>query len=117
MTTDYNKTDGLSQTTSKLTERNSRKTQESAFAQTTIPTNIHTANILFTNIILMAHKHNIPKGKMHSNYLLLPDHIVYKITHINNIRRTNTYDPTRKLLHEEITSDIQNINKTYGRNT
>ena len=40
---------------------------ESAFAQTTIPTNIHTANIIFTNIILMADKHNIPKGKMHSN--------------------------------------------------
>ena len=40
---------------------------ESAFAQTTIPTNIHTANIIFTNIILMANKHNIPKGKMHSN--------------------------------------------------
>ena len=36
---------------------------ESAFAQTTIPTNIHTVNIIFTNIILMAYKHNIPKGK------------------------------------------------------
>ena len=33
---------------------------ESAFAQTTVPTNIHTANIIFTNIILMADKHNIP---------------------------------------------------------
>ena len=42
---------------------------ESAFAQTTIPTNIHTANIIFTNIILMADKHNIPKGKIHSNHL------------------------------------------------
>ena len=36
---------------------------ESAFAQTTI----HTANIIFTNIILMTDKHNIPNGKMHSN--------------------------------------------------
>ena len=36
---------------------------ESAFAQTTIPTNIHIANIIFTNIILMADKQNIPKGK------------------------------------------------------
>ena len=34
---------------------------ESAFAQTTIPTNIHTANRIFTDIILMADKHNIPK--------------------------------------------------------
>ena len=33
---------------------------ESAFAQTTIPTNIHTANRIFTNIILMADKHTIP---------------------------------------------------------
>ena len=53
---------------------------ESAFAQITIPTNIHTANIIFSNIILMADKHNIPKGKMHSNCRLLPDHIVCKIT-------------------------------------
>ena len=30
---------------------------ESAFVQITIPTNIHTANIIFTNIILMADKH------------------------------------------------------------
>ena len=44
---------------------------ESAFAQTTIPTNIHTANIIFT-IILMADKHNISKGKMHSNCRFLP---------------------------------------------
>ena len=40
---------------------------ESAFAQTTKHTNIHTANRIFTNIILMADKHNMPKGKMHSN--------------------------------------------------
>ena len=45
---------------------------ESAFALTTIPTNIHTANRIFTNIILMAGKHNIPKGKMHSNCRRLP---------------------------------------------
>ena len=55
---------------------------ESAFAQTTIPTNIHTANRIFTNI-MMADKHNIPKGKMHSNCRLLPDHIVCKITQRN----------------------------------
>ena len=76
---------------------------ESAFAQT----NIHTANIIFTNIILMADKHNIPKGKLNSNCMLLPDHIVCKITQRNNIRRANTCDPALKLLNEEITSDIQ----------
>ena len=79
---------------------------ESAFAQTTIPTNIHTANIIITNIILMADKHNMPKGKMHSKCRLLPDHIVCKITQRNNIRRAKTCDPARKLLNEEITSYI-----------
>ena len=53
----------------------------SAFAQTTI----HTANIIFTSTILMADKHNIPKGKMHSKCRLLSDHIVCKITQRNNI--------------------------------
>ena len=55
----------------------------------------------------MADKHNIPKGKMHINRRLLPDHIVCKITQRNNIRRANTCDPTLNLLNEEITSDIQ----------
>ena len=95
----YNKTDGLTPTTRKLTGHNSRKTQESAFAQTTIPTNIHTANIIFTNTILMADKHSIPKGKMHSNCRLIPDHILCKITQRNNIRRANTCDPALKLLN------------------
>ena len=72
-----------------------------------LPTNIHTVNIIFTNIILMADKHNIPKGKMHSNYRLLPEDIVCKITQRNNIRRANTCDPALKLLNEEINSDIQ----------
>ena len=74
---------------------------ESAFAQTTIPTNIHTANRIFTNIILMADKQNIPKGKMHSNCRLLPEDIVCKITQRNNTRRANTCDPPLKLLNED----------------
>ena len=80
---------------------------ESAFAQTTIPTNIRTANKIFTNIILMADKQNIPKVKMNSNCRLLPEGIIGKITQRNNIRRANTRDPALKLLNEEITSDIQ----------
>ena len=39
------------------------------------------ADIIFTNIILMVDKHNIPKGKMHSYCRLLPEDIVCKITH------------------------------------
>ena len=78
-------------------------------AQTTIPPNIHTANNFFTNIILMADKHNIQKGKMHSNCKLLADHMVCSITQRNNIRRANTCDPALKLLNEEITSYIHNM--------
>ena len=66
---------------------------------------------------VMANKHNIPKGKMHSNCRLLPDHIVCKITQGYNMRRPNTCDPALKLLNEEITSDIhihkQNLWKKY----
>ena len=67
----------------------------------------HCQHNFFTNIILVADKHNIRKGKMNSNCRLLPDHIVCKITQRNNIRRANTCDPALKLLNAEITSDIQ----------
>ena len=53
----------------------------------------------------MADKHNISKGKMHSNCMLLPDYIVCQITQINNIRRA--CDPALKVLNEEKNSDIQ----------
>ena len=43
-------------------------------------TNIHIANRIFTNIILMPDKYNIPKVKMPSNCRLLPNHIVCKET-------------------------------------
>ena len=102
MTTDYNKADGPLPTTRKQTRHNLQKT----FAQTTI----HTANRIFTNIILMADKQNTPKDKMHSNCRLLPEDIVCKITQRNNIWRANTCDPALKLLNEEITSDIQKQN-------
>ena len=95
MTTDYNQTDGPLPTARKQTGHN--------FQKTTIPTNIHTANRIFTNILLIADKHNIPKGKMHSNCRLLPEDIVYKITQRNNIRRANTCDPALKLLNTSIT--------------
>ena len=54
-------------------------------AQTNILTNIHTANIIFTNI-LMADKHNIPKSKMHINYPTTLCAKSYKET----IRRANS---------------------------
>ena len=61
---------------------------ESAFAQTTIPTNIHTSNIIFTNIILMADKHNIPKGKIHSNCRLLPEVAMHLARRHNMLNHT-----------------------------
>ena len=45
----------------------------------------------------MTDKHNIPKGKMHSNCRLLPEDIVCRITQRNNIRKANTCDPVLKL--------------------
>ena len=102
MNTDYNKTNYKKADWTQFTEDTG-----SAFAQT----NIHITNVIFTNIILMAGKHNIPKGKMQSNCRLLPDHIVCKITQRNNIRRAITCDPALKLLNEEITSDIQKHNQ------
>ena len=107
MTTYYNKTNGFLQTTRKLTGHNSPTTQSPLSLRPPYPPTQSYANRIFINIILMADKHNIPKGKMHSNCRLLPDHIVCKITQRNNIRRANTCDPTFKLLNEEITSDIQ----------
>ena len=90
-------------------------TKESAVAQITIPTNIHTANIIFTNIILMADNHNIPKDNMHSNCRLLPDHVVCKITHRNNITRAYTCDPILKLLNEGIHCDIHKHKQTLWK--
>ena len=108
MTTDYNKTDGPLPTTKKQTGHNLQKTQSPLSLRPPYPpTYTLPTEFIFTNIILMAGKHNIPKGKMHSSCRLLPEDIVCKITQRNNIRRANTGDPALKLLNEEITSDIQ----------
>ena len=87
-----------------------------------------TANRIFTNIILLADKHNIPKGKMPNTSRLLPEHIVCKITQRDNMRRSNPCDPALKPLNHEITSDISlhkqnlwkkhlNANWDHRRNT
>ena len=89
---------------------------ESAFAQVAMPTNIHTANIIFANIILMSERHGIPGGKMHGNCRLIPDRIVCMLTQRNNTRRANASDPALKPLNEEITSDIQKHKQNRGSN-
>ena len=45
--------------------------------------------------------------------MLLPDHIVCKITQRNNIKRASSCDPALKLLNEQISPTYKNINKTY----
>ena len=84
------------------------KDTELAFSQTTIPDNIHTANrnSIFTNIILLADKHNILKLKMPNVFSFLPGHIVCKITQQDNVRRANSCDLSLKLLNSEITSEV-----------
>ena len=77
-------------------------------------TNIHTANIICINILLMADKHTIPKGKIHNNYMLLPDHILGKITQRNNMKRANTCEPTQTFKWEDNYRHTQ-TNKTDGR--
>ena len=78
------------------------------FALTTIPT-----NILFTNMILIADKHNIPKGKMHNNCMLLPYQIVCKITQRNNIKKGNTCDPPQPTLNTSIQQQNSNHTQTH----
>ena len=79
----------------------------SAFAQTAVPTGMHTADRVFTGIILMADGRNIPGSRMHGGCGLLPEDMVCRVTQRGNMGRVNTCDPALKLLDEEITSDIQ----------
>ena len=95
MTIDSKKTDEHLQTTRKPTGHNLPLSLRTQYPPT---------YRVFTNTILMADKHNIPKGKMHSNCMLLPDHIVCKITQRHNMRRANTCDPALKLLYVELTN-------------
>ena len=113
MTTDYNKPDELLQTT-RILDTNYRRHIVHFRSDHNTHQHTHTSNIIFTNIILMADKYNIPKGKMQSNCRLLPDHIVCKITQRNNMRRANTRGPALKL---RLLPTYSTLNKTYGRNT
>ena len=70
MTTDYNKMEEVLQTTRKSNGHNY------VFAQTTILTNIYTANRIFTNITMMADKHNIII--IYSIYIVLYNALLYK---------------------------------------
>ena len=67
---------------------------------------------MFTNIILMADKHNIPKGKMHSNCRLLPDHILCKITQKQHKESKHLWSSSQSLKWGD-TKHKQNIWKEH----
>ena len=74
-------------------------------------TNIHTANIIFTNIILMAGKHNIPKGMMHSKCRL---RLAFLMTMFKTALNKNLIPHIWKLAY---IFHIQNPNKDIDKGT
>ena len=76
---------------------------------------IHTANRVFTGIILMADRHTIPKSEMHSDCRILPGRMVCKITQGDGMGGADACGPALKILGEEITSDIEKHRKTLWK--
>ena len=66
------------------------------------PSNPHTANSILTNAILHADKHYIPKGKIQTHHIPLPENIRSKITERNEKRKANSKDPSLKNLNNTI---------------
>ena len=66
------------------------------------PTNTHTANKIITNAILLADKHNIPKGQIKTNHQIIPKDI-------QKSRQETKKDPTNpniNTLTDQITKEI-----------
>ena len=70
------------------------------------PENVHSANKLLTNLILLADKHHIPKGRLKNLHQPLPKHINDRIKERNIRRNINSSDPTIPSLSNEITKLI-----------
>src|SRR5437867_8046154 len=70
------------------------------------PTNVHAANKHLTNLILLADKHHIPKGRIKKLNQPLPDNIKDKIKERNRLRDLNPKDSRITPLSKEITSQI-----------
>ena len=66
MTADCNRTDGPLPTARKQTGHNLQKTQSPLSLRPQYPPTYTLPTEFFANIILMADKQNIPKGKLHS---------------------------------------------------
>ena len=71
------------------------------------PTNPHTANNILTNAILLADKHYIPKGKLQSHHIPLPENIRNKIAERNATRKANPKDPSLPEKNSTITKLIR----------
>ena len=69
--------------------------------------NIHSDTKTLTNIILLADKHHIPKGKIKNKHKLLPLNIRNKIKTRNSIRLQNQYDNRLQAINTEIETEIQ----------
>jgi RNA polymerase subunit RPABC4/transcription elongation factor Spt4 len=70
------------------------------------PENVHHSNKLLTNLILLADKHYIPKGKVKDINHPLPQNIKQKIKERNILREKNPSDPLIIPLSKEITQMI-----------
>ena len=80
---------------------------ESSLQDTEPPSNIHLANKTFTDLLLNADKHHIPKGKIKPNLKLLPENIRQQIKERNQIRASCRTDPQLQDLNRQIDKSIQ----------
>ena len=74
---------------------------ENALQGTPPPTNVHIANAINTNQILLADKHHIPKGRFKKVNQPLPQHIIDIIKQRNALRNSNHLDPNIKTLNDK----------------
>jgi len=79
---------------------------EDALINTPQSTNVHTANAILTNQILLADKHHIPKGRFKKVNQPLPQHINDMIKQRNILRNSNPSDSNIKTLNDNITKLI-----------
>jgi hypothetical protein len=79
---------------------------EDTMAQTTPTSNTYIANKIITNAILSADKHHIPKGKLQTTNLLLPQPIRDNIHKRDQLRQQNPKDENIKTINNEITRQI-----------
>ena len=80
---------------------------ETALEDTTDPTDVHNSNKLITNLILKADKHHIPKGKINTHHLILPENIRNKIKERNELRKQDSKNPKLNEMNKEINKLIQ----------